>query len=303
MSLKQVVSTVKGREVTATVLHFTPGINSNSKSPLLVFLPGNPGFINYYTVYLQAIHSRFPELEILGISHCGFSSLDGPVDEVFTLDDQIEHKVSLLEKYTGRPVFIMGHSVGCYVLQRCVERLPQLDWRFHGLLMPTIVEINQSAKGSKLSPVVSNLTSFAHGVGYLGYLTQYIPTRWMTSLLHTVLKDGNEDSIQCTNLLVTSPGFIRQALGLATEEMGTIRDLWGYQSQWFVQTSGDIWCVFTEGDHWIKDSTRDRLVQMFTETEGIDVDVLMTKEYTHSFCVSKSMEFARVTIEKLELLL
>lgn len=294
MVLKTITTVVANdKECTTTVFHLA---GASSKVPLLVFIPGNPGFIDYYIRYLTAIHEHFQYYEILGISHAGFSSLSGPCNSVYSLQEQIDHKVAILKEYTGREVLIMGHSVGSYVLQRTVDALPSINWTFHALLMPTVVEIHKSSKGVRLHGITSNYVSFAHHMGYLGNITSYIPNKMLDAVLAKVLPGADPHAVRCTKMLITHPQFIRQALGMASEEMQVIQDLWRYQQHWFDKMP--IWCVFTQGDHWIHDDTRDALVELLDGKRG--ADVMMTDEFTHSFCISKSDEFARVTIDKLQ---
>jgi pimeloyl-ACP methyl ester carboxylesterase len=291
--LKSITTKIREKPVPTTVFHIPS--NGAQNCPLLVFIPGNPGFVDYYTTYLTLIHDEYPHFEVLGISHAGFSSLDGPMDSIYSLEEQVDHKVQILEKFNDRPIHILGHSVGCWILQRCVERLPDHDWAFHGMLMPTVVEIHKSKKGTVLNGITSRVNGFAHFVGYLGHLVGVIPNSLTESLLQRALVGADGPSLNCTKLLVTNTGFIRQALGLAAEEMATIQDVWDYQPMWFER--GNIWCVFADNDHWVSDSTRDRLIDIISEHKR--VSILKTGDYTHSFCISKSKEFAKVTIEEM----
>lgn len=203
----------------------------------------------------------------------------------------------MIRDNTDRPVYIMGHSVGCYILQRAVDALPDLDWQFYGMLMPTVVDINLSKKGIVLSGVTSRFGGFASMVSLLSHITRYIPLQWRRSVLRRFLVGADEHAVDCTGLLVTDAGFIKQALGLATEEMATIQDLWSYQDHWFQK--GKTVCVFVEEDHWVSDRTRDRLVAVL---ERNDAAVTLTADHTHSFCIGKSPEFASLTVEKLLLI-
>ncbi|ONH67005.1 Lipid droplet-associated hydrolase [Cyberlindnera fabianii] len=299
MTLKPLTVTIPSRSLSAvntTVFHVP---STTEKGPLLVFIPGNPGFINYYITYLDLLHADYPHFEILGISHAGFSSLHGPDEEIYTLQDQIEHKIHVIKHFIGgeedREVLIFGHSVGCYILQRVIDAL-KAKYTMYGMITPTVVDIHRSKKGVMLSAITGMFESFYYYVGYAGSLVKSLPSNIRDTFIGLALKNAIPEAKDATSTLITEPGFIRQSLGLATEEMKTIRGDWQYQDHWFSRPG--IWAFFAENDHWVRDDTRLQLVKIMEES-GKNAVVDINGDFTHSFCVSKSKEFAELTSKRI----
>lgn len=179
---------------------------------LLIFIPGNPGLIDYYTTYLELVQRKYPTLEILNISHAGFQTTGDFVKrgetspfEFYDLEFQINHKVEIISEYLKEAkageegegdelepikVYILCHSVGSFVTQRVVKRLlskPDVSrlfkLRFVGLICPTILDIKVSSSGVlftrlfRVLPVIRLVLLFAK------ILKLILPLRWIKRLI------------------------------------------------------------------------------------------------------------------------
>lgn len=84
----------------------------------LLIIPGNPGAAPYYTPFMRSLHARLGgKAAVATVSNVGMDSRGlAPRGTVFSLEQQIEHKVALLKEHfvaPGRPpVIILGHSIG-----------------------------------------------------------------------------------------------------------------------------------------------------------------------------------------------
>lgn len=58
-------------------------------------IPGNPGNANYYTSFMQLLHSAFRgKAEVVGVSYAGHDNgPDNTGEELYELEDQVSHKV------------------------------------------------------------------------------------------------------------------------------------------------------------------------------------------------------------------
>lgn len=144
---------------------YFPSSNPNPAQPYILFVPGNPGLIEYYVAYLSTL-SALTKLPILAVSHSGFCP--GQIcarptpPGYWGLRDQVKHKVEIIrwlaeEKGWDR-VLLMGHSVGAYVFMEVIRELKGKGEKVEvagGVgLFPTIVDIGKSPNGRRLT--VSN---------------------------------------------------------------------------------------------------------------------------------------------------
>ncbi|WOG98267.1 hypothetical protein DCAR_0417608 [Daucus carota subsp. sativus] len=116
-----------------------------AKNPTLhvLFIPGNPGVISFYTDFLESLY------ELLG----GTASITGKRltiaqtkrnlerGRLYSLEEQIEHKLDFIKQELNNievPIVLIAHSIGCYIsielLRRssakviyCIELYPFLE--------------------------------------------------------------------------------------------------------------------------------------------------------------------------------
>ncbi|SCU94894.1 LAME_0F09824g1_1 [Lachancea meyersii CBS 8951] len=277
----------------SSILHLKnakAGIDKNSSS-LFVFIPGNPGLIEFYEPFLAQIHVNNPEWEVLGISHAGMNTCNAIQCPVYSLQEQIDHKIEVINRYSwsGRPLIIMGHSVGAYMAQKIAvsSELTGNVARI-GLLTPTVIDIHRSEKGRKLTTLnkwVPQLHNIAAAFSWL-FFEKLLPTYFVSLILSVMMKGDLESAMgSATRYLVTNSRFVKQALGLAAEEMQVIRSDWKFQET-FLQhcesREAKIWFLFSANDHWVSPDTRNDLIEFF-KTRGnpdlLQIDVSPTLEH------------------------
>ncbi|CDK27231.1 unnamed protein product [Kuraishia capsulata CBS 1993] len=284
---------------------------ADSESPLLLFLPGNPGLVEYYIDYLQLVQAAFPQLEILCVSHAGFSTThgEGP-KELYPLSKQISHKLEVLRKeaFDGsgskRQLLVMGHSVGSWILQRVIlgvlddsDLNSSYEVAFAGLITPTITDIAKSSNGRILKGLSERISRLPKLVGHLSFLISCLPSSVLEYLVGLKLGAASSGSLAATCKLVTSPSIVEQALSLASEEMRVIGADQSVNERFF-GCKFEKWAYFAAADHWVADETRGLLMELYSE--NVDTELGAKGGITHSFCVSESKEFAEITISALE---
>lgn len=273
-----------------------------SERPLFIWIPGNPGLLEYYEELLQLIHKQNPEWEILGISHAGMSpdyvSRGGRDNKIYSLEEQIEHKIQVINNFTSpsRPLIIMGHSVGAYIAQRIVlskelvGRVIKL-----GMLTPTIVDIHTSEKGiifTKAFHWVKSLPQIAAwGTHFL--FNRVIPKLFIRPILSLVMGCHRDSkAVIASSLLIQNSDFVLQALGLATYEMDAIRGDWDFQKQLldYCHTRDiNIWLLFSNSDHWVSNETRRQLIHFYNNAHsGENISIQVSSTIPHSFVVKHS---------------
>jgi len=311
--------------VPTTVYHSLPRARTVN-GPLLIFIPGNPGIINYYIPYFQELSSQFAHLEILGISHAGHSiTVAETFDAVFSLQNQIDHKVAIIEEYLqksgsdddkdddddddvvvdkddiykSRDVLIMGHSVGTWIMERIVLKMSdRVNFKFIGFITPTIIDIHKSEKGKILYPLVKLIPFFNTLVAKFSLILRLLPDRIITFILSQVLSNAPSHALESTKAFISNNEYIRQSLGLATEEMHTIQSDWQYLEH-FLQATRKIpkWFFFSNVDHWVDNRTQHEIMERINDAENCFAE--NSDELLHSFCVNQSLEFAEITTKVL----
>ncbi|KAI3656150.1 hypothetical protein MP638_001266 [Amoeboaphelidium occidentale] len=155
---------------------------------VLLFIPGNPGVIEFYREYLQCLFALIsqhePNLEIVAVQHAGHGtvpsttefdhiisteylsdkelfirrnrmkgdSLFGYGHGCYTLKEQVDHKCALIDELLcteGTRLVLIGHSVGAYMAVECMKRFEE-DVEFFLGLFPTIENIGQSTKAQEV---------------------------------------------------------------------------------------------------------------------------------------------------------
>lgn len=124
---------------------------------------GNPGLLDYYIPFLNALHALLPHSHaIISTSHIGHTpSLKAP-SQPLSLAQQLEVKVELVNSLrtyldtwaieTDVPsprLCLMGHSVGSWFM---CELMKKLSSKIHAgyMLFPTVAWISESWNGRTL---------------------------------------------------------------------------------------------------------------------------------------------------------
>lgn len=290
-----------GSRYATSILNLKPQITS-PLTPLFVWIPGNPGILQYYQEMLQRLHEKNDSWEILAISHAGMSLEDHNIQnsraEIYTLKEQIQHKVEVINQFSSpdRPLIIMGHSVGAYMAQHAIVddkllgKVVQL-----GLITPTIIDINLSQKGTQMTrgfywikglPSIAAWTSdvIFNKLSFITY-TEYLISFLMGS-------DRNSIPVMTSKAFLQNSEVVKQVLGLASFEMEQIRDDWPFQKKVVdfcnardVQT----WFLFSENDHWVADSTRQALIDFYRANYvERNLKIQIASDIAHSFVVEQS---------------
>ncbi|GAA5859719.1 hypothetical protein JCM8547_006998 [Rhodosporidiobolus lusitaniae] len=264
------------RRLLADVLHFPPLIGAAQSQQqkkeekgtklVLVFFPGNPGLVEYYTAFLSSLRNALPSplresTEMYAVGHLGHSTEGAgggkgfsPGDQA-SLEEQVEDKVRFLDELKsvnglggegGARCVVLGHSIGAWVGLQVLKLRPHLLTGLH-LLFPTLSHMSKTPNGRSLSPLFSSwsLRPVFYSVGALSYL----PTA-LTSRLVGLITGQTGPGAGVTTSLVSSPSAVLAALTLAREELATVTAL---DSQAVEEHAKKLWVYYAaEGvDGWV----------------------------------------------------
>ncbi len=300
------------------LFHIPATVKSNK---LLVFIPGNPGICEYYTAYLDQIHKQVPEYTIICPSHAGFNPEVKINPKIYSLDDQIDHKVDLITSFIDDKelfqresnsvieMILMGHSVGAWVVQRLSNRLislkrPDLQLNFVGLVTPTIYDIVKSQKGVYFSRISSWISLPVITPFFATVLNDYAPLSVKKRLLQFFIGSAPEHGVKATTTLISNPQIIKQCLTMAEEEMKTITIANESDLQFWANANNGIfkvWCFFVKNDHWVSNETRQSIIDTHKDVANVKFIVADDHEgysnIDHAFCMNHSDRFANITVD------
>ncbi|GAA5933664.1 hypothetical protein JCM3775_003766 [Rhodotorula graminis] len=207
---------------------------------VLLFIPGNPGLVDFYRHFLASLRDSLPlelrnQTKLYAVGHLrhtpgfdedrGFNPRGLP-----SLDDQVKDKCTFVESIAdedgiGRPdgpkLVVLGHSIGAWIGLQMLKALPQQISSLHALF-PTLSHMALTPNGRRLSPLFS---SWALRPVFLSTSAlSYLP-RALLSRIVALMTGQSGAGAQVTTALVGSPESVVAALTMAREELERVRDV------------------------------------------------------------------------------
>lgn len=230
----QVKSSFKMGDVSQISLYTLPRSFQHPRNTLIFFITGNPGLIEFYTNYLNTLHSLLlpgsnasqNQIHIYGQSMAGFSDDQTSLKGVpYSLEDQIQILESSLNNLCTSSetqdapaydnVVLIGHSVGSYILLELIRRVrksPSTIAIDAGILLfPTVTHIAQSPSGIKISRLFQWRDSPRRVGRTLQRIFSLLPRVVVSWLVRTVTGMSRDFTAVVTKFLVSKIG-IWQAL-------------------------------------------------------------------------------------------
>jgi pimeloyl-ACP methyl ester carboxylesterase len=96
----------------------------------MIIIPGNPGLIDFYILFINNLFELLEKkIAIYGIGHAGHGAAKKNLNKLFSLEDQINHKIDFLIQYFDKNTkFILcGHSIGSYIALKIFQRRKDLQ--------------------------------------------------------------------------------------------------------------------------------------------------------------------------------
>ncbi|KAF1805076.1 hypothetical protein FB192DRAFT_1361017 [Mucor lusitanicus] len=243
---------------------------SSKAKTVLLFIPGNPGLVEYYTSFLQGIHSKMDasSFEIIGVSHKGHSTnyheKNNDRKTVYSLEDQIQHKIDCLDtlrKDNGPDTkfILMGHSIGSYIAAAVLKKRPN-----HGIakviaLFPTLREIAITPNGVNITRLVNTVPASAFGIA--GSLISYLAPPVRQFLVKTATGQDGE-GLQVTAHQLLHNHVLRNVVTMARFEMETVKEL---DHDFYTQHLDKFIMYYSANDKWAPKDHYDYMTKHFPE--------------------------------------
>jgi len=161
----------------------------------LIVIPGNPGAIDFYSEFItELFHLLDQNYSIVGIGHAGHLRQPNAHEGVYSLEEQIQHKIDFLESYGESRFVMMGHSVGAYISLQVAKRRPDLPILKIINLFPTVRDLYQGLPGPVKVVMRPGLRQL------LGVVLHFIPSsvkRVLLSLVRSNFDQATVDLVSC----------------------------------------------------------------------------------------------------------
>lgn len=350
------------------VYRIAPTQKSKGPTPLVFFIPGNPGLSEYYTVYLQHLAEIYPTYEFVCPSYRGYSTFNPGTfkEDVYSLQDQIDNKVKILRHVVSapgdvlkeedsniasymfsdssetlniphydtfgeldletpvssatnsrrasicsddtlvdspRPVILMGHSLGGWLVQRVAVAVaddPEMDLQLVCLMTPTLKELAKSQTGQKLVHLARQYP-VSGGILARGLqVAQKVSPLWTRVERHLLSDSFPPHVITATRGFVSQPSIVRQWIEMGKEELTAIgTDCDDVLNFWQNNGKFKIWGFFAHQDQFVDNETREDIFREWGDLQHVQLDV-GSEEIIHGFCIHHNHEVAQLTKQQFD---
>lgn len=273
---------------------------------VLLFIPGNPGVIEFYREYLQCLFALIsqhePNLDIMAVQHAGHGtvpsttefdhiisteylsdkelfirrngmkgdSLFGYGHGCYTLKEQVDHKCALIDEVLcteGTRLVLIGHSVGAYMAVECMKRFEE-DVEFFLGLFPTIENIGKSTKAQEMRLLLNPVGKEL--VKLLSMPLQYVKKDYLVALAKVIAGMTDEEAdITIKELILSGPKTVENCVGLGIDEMNKINDL---DLHFYDRNIHKMVLYYGKGDKWTEPSENyyEKMIERFPHVAGYD---------------------------------
>uniref|UniRef100_A0A6N2LSY7 AB hydrolase-1 domain-containing protein n=1 Tax=Salix viminalis TaxID=40686 RepID=A0A6N2LSY7_SALVM len=252
-------------------------IQSDKPTCHVLFIPGNPGVVSFYKDFLESLY------ELLGatIGHISHTEKNWEHGKLFSLQDQIDHKVSSFLLYWISADCWLGWAlIGSYIsleMLRSLEKVTYLIGLYPFLMLNPLSKQQSNIENVAESSILSALLSFS--VATLGLLPQCTLRFMLSKSLGSSWSDTAIDAA-CSHLLQYHT--FRNMLYMALMEFRKLSEMpdWAFMRE----NHEKIAFLFGVDDHWGP-------LQMFEEISkqapGISLSI-EREGHTHGFCCTEA---------------
>uniref|UniRef100_A0A8H7YAS9 Lipid droplet-associated hydrolase n=1 Tax=Psilocybe cubensis TaxID=181762 RepID=A0A8H7YAS9_PSICU len=280
--------THRGNLGSSQALWWTPRDQHCQPNAVLLFIPGNPGLVDFYIPFLSTIHENYTHLNlgILAHSHLDhYAGLErkpeGRYSQGEFLSIQVQSTIEVLDAilsyYTpSTKIILVGHSVGSWIISQILkERKDYIKAVF--LLFPTLSNIANTPNGKLLHPIFAPLSR--HILSSFSFLIGFLPR----SLLSALYSSWPEQQLRVLQNFLSSKTTIFSALTMGAEEMSTIKQL---EAHILKENKEKIYAYYAQQDDWVGEERQVIFNLLDPDCQSSQV-VQGSAGVPHAFCISE----------------
>ncbi|KAJ6519647.1 hypothetical protein C8R45DRAFT_952225 [Mycena sanguinolenta] len=249
-----------------------------SPEAVFLFVPGNPGLLQFYTQFLSMLHVKHPRLAIFAHAHLGHTP-NIPTHE-YGLSAQVESAIEAVDAirvtFGTTKIVLSGHSVGAWVALQVLKARPSDIFQLQ-LLCPTLSHIADTPNGRRLSWLFRS--PFPWVISWLSYLTRPLP-------LSLVFHNWPVLQVAVLRSLLNSRTTIFACLSMAHEEMNTIREP---DPVLLNEHRHRIYLYYAAEDDWVS-IHQAKMTSLYLPDEA--TRIVENANVPHAFCLAHSAEVA-----------
>ncbi|XP_024315984.1 lipid droplet-associated hydrolase isoform X1 [Brachypodium distachyon] len=286
-------------------------IRSREPKPSLhvLVIPGNPGIVGFYKDFVEELYENIGgQASITAIGHISHGRKDYENGRLFSLHDQIDHKVDFIEQellHTEQSIILVGHSIGAYIGLEIFKRLQKKVKCFVGLYPFLTLNKNsmqQSAIGyiARSSLLSKGVSLFASFIGSLqasvrrSIVRRFLGSSWSAAAVDAGSSHLLQYHTMCNVLFMAKTEFLKTGLLPISPVYKSVPDHVSAlqlheELDWcFIRAEQDqIAFLFGDDDHW---GPLAHLEEISKHAPGAALSV-ETEGHTHGYCCTEAGSF------------
>ncbi|XP_021867347.1 uncharacterized protein [Spinacia oleracea] len=259
-------------------------IQAPSPTMHVLIIPGNPGIVTFYKDFVESLYEQLGgKASITAIGHISHTSKDWEHGRLFSLEDQINHKIDFIShelQNNNAPVILVGHSIGSHISVEMFKRATQKVIYFIGLypfLSLNSNSVKQTAIGklAESSILCSLVSSIVALLGLIPSGSRFIVEKTLGNSWSNAAVDA-----ACSHLVKYHT--MRNILFMAKTEFEKFSEApnWDFMRA----KPSQIAFLFGIDDHWGPLSLFEEISK-----EAPDVSLSIEKEgHDHAFCCTEA---------------
>ncbi|KAL3825720.1 hypothetical protein ACJIZ3_021749 [Penstemon smallii] len=260
-------------------------IHSQDPKLHILFIPGNPGVVSFYTDFLESLYELLSgAASVTAICHLSHSRESWEPGKLFSLQEQIDHKMSFIEQEfqdNEVPLVLVSHSIGSYISLELLRRL-QEKVAYCVCLYPFLAVNTLSSEQSSIRRIAAS-PALCKAISSIGALFGMLPPQISTFLVKkSIGKSWSSSAVEALRTHVLQYHSLRNILFMAKTEF---EKMTGKPDWDFIrEKKSKIAFMFGLDDHWGP-------LHLYEEIRKQVPDIHLTIEregHSHSFSCSEA---------------